>query len=489
MKTFQDYLSAPDKLDFIRQAINDHLNSEVYKIAVTADEYERQQNTTIRSYVKYLYTQTGQKVVDFTATNNKLCNNFFHRLNTDRCAYSLGNGITFPEDNPSPRNVKNNLIITDIAAKQGSGIKVTIKERLGKQFDTILYNCGYYALIHGVCYAFWNMDTLHLFPVTQFCPLYDEDTGRLRAGIRFWSLDWGNKPVEAVLYLEEGYIRYRTKPGSKGLDLVEYQPLRAYKQEIAYTAADGDEIVGESNYGSLPIIPLYGSRRKQSTLIGMRDKLDAYDLIQSGFANDLQDCAEIYWIISNAMGMTDPDMNRFRDRIKLNHIAVADTENSPVTPYTQEIPFQARKAFLDDIRNSLYEDFGDLDVHTVAAGDTNDHIDAAYQPMDEEADDFEYQIITFVRQLLSLLGVDAVPQFKRNRISNQKEQTEMVLSAYGEGVIDRQTSVEKLSWITVDEVDAILDRMDAQDVADKRDMEKLRKAMEDDQAREDGEED
>ena len=463
MKTFQEYTAAPDKLDFIRQAIDDHLNSEVYKIAVTADEYERQQNTTIRSYVKYLYTQTGQKVVDFTATNNKLCNNFFHRLNTDRCAYSLGNGITLEQDG--------------------------VKEKLGKDFDTDLYNAGYYALIHGVCYAFWNKDMMHLFPVTQFCPLYDEDDGRLRAGIRFWSLDWGNKPVEAVLYTEEGYIRYRTKPGSKGLDLVEYQPLRAYKQEIAYTAADGDEIVGESNYGSLPIIPLYGSRRKQSTLIGMRDKLDAYDLIQSGFANDLQDCAEIYWIISNAMGMTDPDMNKFRDRIKLNHIAVADTENSPVTPYTQEIPYQARKAFLDDIRNSLYEDFGDLDVHTVAAGDTNDHIDAAYQPMDEEADDFEYQIITFVRQLLSLLGVDAVPQFKRNRVSNQKEQTEMVLSAYGEGVIDRQTAVEKLSWITVDEVDAILDRMDAQDVADKRDMERLRKAMEDDQAREDGEED
>ena len=463
MKTFQDYVAAPDKLDFIRQAINDHLNSEVYKIAVTADEYERQQNTTIRSYVKYLYTQTGQKVVDFTATNNKLCNNFFHRLNTDRCAYSLGNGITLEQEG--------------------------VKEKLGRDFDTDLYNAGYYALIHGVCYAFWNKDTMHLFPVTQFCPLFDEDTGRLRAGIRFWSLDWGNKPVEAVLYLEEGYIRYRTKPGSKGLDLVEYQPLRAYKQEIAYTAADGDEIVGESNYGSLPIIPLYGSRRKQSTLVGMRDKLDAYDLIQSGFANDLQDCAEIYWIISNAMGMTDADTNRFRDRIKLNHIAIADTENSPVTPYTQEIPYQARKAFLDDIRNSLYEDFGDLDVHTVAAGDTNDHIDAAYQPMDEEADDFEYQIITFVRQLLSLLGIDAVPQFKRNRISNQKEQTEMVLSAYGEGVIDRQTAVEKLSWITVDEVDAILDRMDAQDVADKRDMEKLRKAMEDDQAREDGEED
>ena len=186
----------------------------------------------------------------------------------------------------------------------------------------------------------------------------------------------------------------------------------------------------------------------------MKEKIDSFDLIRSGFANDLTDCAQIYWIIENCGGMTDAELARFRDRMKINHIVTADTENSKVTPYTQEVPYNARKEYLDEIRSGIYEDFGGLDVHTIAAGATNDHIDAAYQPMDEEADDFEYQVIEFIQQILSLMGIEDTPQFKRNRISNQKEQTDMILSAAE--YLDTETILSKLPFITVDEVAEIM---------------------------------
>ena len=221
-------------------------------------------------------------------------------------------------------------------------------------------------------------------------------------------------------------------------------------------------IIGESNYGSLPIVPLWGSKHKQSTLVGMREKIDSYDLIQSGFANDLTDCAEIYWIIGNALGMDDKDIANFRERMKLQHVAVMDTDNSSITPYTQEIPSNARETFLKDIRASIYEDFGALDVHTVAAGATNDHIDAAYQPMDEEADDFEYQIIQCITQIEKLNGWEVViPQFKRNRISNQTEQTQMVMLAAQ--YLDDETVLSKLPFVSVDEVKEILGRKDGEE--------------------------
>ena len=446
MKTYQDYEKETDKLQFVVGAINDYRASDEYKTALLADEYEKQKNPTIREFVKYLYTDTGRKVVDFTASNNKLANNFFHRLNVQRCAYSLGNGVSFTR--------------TEKRTEDGAEKDIDLtKEALGTDFDNILYEAGYYALIHGVSYVRWNDGEWYVFPATQFCPLYDEYTGALRAGIRFWSLDWHKRPATVILYTEEGYTTYRTKDGSNGLDLEEYKPLTAYEIKVEETAADGVEIVGESNYGALPIVPIWGSKHKQSTLIGMRDKLDAYDLIQSGFANDLQECAEIYWIVNNAMGMDDSDLAKFRDRLKLNHIAVVDTDNSGVAPFTQSIPTEARRTFLDYIRNSIYEDFGALDVHTVAAGATNDHIDAAYQPMDEEADDFEYQIIKFVRQVLKLMDIDDTPQFKRNRISNQKEQVEMVMMAAQ--LLDEGTVLNKLPFITVDEAREILARRDA----------------------------
>jgi len=113
------------------------------------------------------------------------------------------------------------------------------------------------------------------------------------------------------------------------------------------------------------------------------------------------------------------------------------------------------------IKQSIYEDFGGLDVHTIQASSTNDHIEAAYQPLDEEADDFELQIIKFIHNLLALLDIEDDPIFKRNRISNQKEQTEMILSAAE--YLDDETVLTKLPFISVDEVTEILKKKDKQD--------------------------
>lgn len=441
MYTYQDFIRESDRLQAISTAIVHHRNSEIYLTAKKADNYDKQLNETIMTYVQTIFTATGLPVEDFTASNNKLCSNFFHRLNTQRCTYLLGNGVSFSKNKREERNE--------------DGVNITIdttKELLGDKFDTDLKKIGYKALIHGICFGFWNVDKLHKFPITEFVPLWDEETGALRAGIRFWRID-DTKPMIVVVYEEDGYTKYKSK-SNVGIDLEEIQNKKAYKTIVSITEADGEEIVGEDNYGSLPIVPLWGSDLHQSTLVGMQEKIDSFDLIRSGFANDLTDCAQIYWIIENCHGMSPQDLERFRDRMKINHIVVADTENSRVSPYTQEVPHQARSAYLSEIRAGIYEDFGALDVHTVAAGATNDHIDAAYQPMDEEADDFEYQVTEFIQQILNLMGIEDIPVFKRNRISNENEQTQMILSA--SDYLNDETILNKLPFITVDEVSSIL---------------------------------
>lgn len=442
--TYQDFerdRESGDVTHAMSTAITHHINSDMYKVARRADAYDHQRNETIMNYVQTIFTMTGHPVEDFTASNNKLCSNFFHRLNTQRCTYLLGNGISFTDHREKRRDE--------------GGLEITVdltKEQLGNRFDSDLKRGGYFALIHGLAFGFWNVDRLHIFPLTEFVPLWDEETGVLRAGIRFWRID-ESKPMVAVLYEEGGYTKYRSK-AAIGMDFEEIQAIRAYKSIVSITEADGEEVIGEENYGSLPIVPLWGSNLHQSTLVGMQEKIDSFDLIRSGFANDLTDVAQIYWILENCSGMSDTELARFRDRLKINHIAVADTNNSKVTPYTQDIPYAARKEYLDEIRAGIYEDFGGLDVHTVAAGATNDHIDAAYQPMDEEADDFEYQVAEFVQQVLRLIGIEDTPVFKRNRISNESEQTQMILSA--SDYLDDETILNKLPFVTVDEVVKIM---------------------------------
>lgn len=451
IKTYQDYVEYKEngqELDFIKAAINEYRASQEYKIAIDADEYEAERNVTIMEFTRWLYNSDGQKVVDFSSANNRVASNYLHRLVTQRVAYSLGNGISFANAEKVYENGK--WTIHD-----------KTKEMLGKDFDTVLYTAGRFARLHRVSYLFWNLDHCDIFKATEFCPLFDENDGSLMAGIRFWSLDWGSKPVTVVLYEADGYTKYRTRPKSKGLDLVELEPKRAYKQQIAHNAVDPDEIVGESNYSAIPIIPFWGSQHKQSDLVGMRSKIDALDLVTSGFCNDLQDCAQVYWIIGNGLGMGDDDLARFRDKLKLQHIAVMDTDNTSIQAYQQEIPTAARQTLIDSLRSKLYEDYGGLDVHTIAAGATNDHVDAAYQPMDEEADDFEYQVIKAVRGILNIIGVDDMPIFQRNRISNQMERTQMIMMAAN--YLDDETIIRKLPFITPDEVDGILARKLASD--------------------------
>ena len=446
MLTYQDFLKVGEdgKAAFVDMAIGVHKSSEMYEIAKTADLYDRQKNKTINEYVKTMFTLAGAPIEDFTASNNKITCNFFHRLNTQRCTYSLGNGIYFANDTNG-----------------------TLKQQLGDAFDNAVYDAGYYALIHGVTFGFWNVDKLHVFPLTEFVPLWDEMDGTLKAGIRFWQID-DSKPMIAVLYEIDGYTRFQTvtKTRGKGKDMETYseleesQPKRPYKLTVRINEVGDETVIGEDGYSQLPIVPFWGSKLKQSTLVGMQQAIDSFDLIRSGFANDLTDCAEIYWMIENCGGMNEEDLARFRDRLKLNHIVEVPTgDGAKATPYTQDIPHAARMEYLDSIRTGIYEDFGGLDVHQVNADSTNDHLEAAYQPLDENADDFERHCIEFIQQILVIAGIEPdMPIFKRNRISNQKEQVEIVLQEAE--YLDTETILSKLPNITPDEVKEIMKRRD-----------------------------
>lgn len=444
MKTFQDYEeymneSRGDVADFVLSAINEYKGTFLYKTANIASCYNRQQNITVSEIIKTMHKVNGEKTPDPTASNHRLASNYFWRLNTQRCTYSLGNGVNFA--------------------------KKSIKELFGKKIDTILYYAGYDSLIHGVSYLFVGDKQLYEFKATDFVPLVDEYTGRLRAGVRFWQLS-DDKPLIAVLYEADGYTEFREVKNDKNKQsLAVYEQKQGYKKIVRISEAGGEDVIGESNYSDLPIVPLWGSRLQQSTLVGMRANIDAYDIACSMFADDLFDCTQVYWLIENYGGMSDDDLRIFLQRIKFNHIAEANTgDGGRITPYTQEIPYMSRETFLTRTRSQIYEDFGGLDVHTIAAGATNDHIDAAYQPLDENADDFEAQIIECVQQLGALLDIpseDCVPLFKRNRISNQKEQVEMLVQEAP--WLDEETLLSKLPNITVDEIPEILKRKAAED--------------------------
>ena len=435
MKTYQDLQHNTDRSDFIMQAINEHKRTDMYRIAYDAELYDRQLNTTIMSYQKILYTISGRTVPDNYSANHKMCSNFFNRFITQENQYLLGNGLTL-------ENEKN-------------------KERLGKHFDAKLQKAGRDALVGGVSFVFWNFDHIEIFKLTEFVPIYDEETGALMAGIRFWQVD-SDKPLRATLYELDGYTDY-IKTKDKSLEVKNEK--RTNKQIVRQSTADGVQIEPGDNYTGFPIIPLWGNTHHQSEFVGIRDNIDAYDLIKSGFANDLDDCTQIYWIMKNASGMSDTDIAQFLDRVRTTRAsALPDGDDGAMAePHTIEVPYASRVAYLDRLEQDMYNDFQALNVTSIsAAAKTATEINAAYQPFDNKVDQYEYCVIEMLEKLFEIVGIDDTPSFKRSRIVNQTEQTQMVLMAAT--YLDDETILNKLPWLTPEEVQEILKRKDAENL-------------------------
>ena len=423
MLTYQDFLRAGNKENFIIELISEHKTSKQYHVAVDAENYNRQQNTTIMKYQKFLYKLTGQKIVDTISPNYKMASNYLNRFITQLNQYLLGNGATFTDE--------------------------TTKGKLGVDFDTQLQKAGRSALIEGVSFGFWDFDKLRVFKLIEFAPLYDEENGSLRAGARFWQLD-NDKPMRITFYEEDGYTEYIYKIGEE-IEVI--KPKTTYKQIVKYTAVSGEEIYQGENYPNFPIVPFYANPERQSELVGIREQIDAYDLIKSGFANDL-DGHMLYWILENAGGMDDPDIARLIERMKTLGAVISD-EDAQVKMQQLDIPYESRIAYLDRLEEDLYKDFGALKVDIISSSATTaTQINAAYLPLDCKTDQYEYECIEFVRNILKLQGIEDIPQFKRNKIANQSEATTMILQA--SNYIDDETVLKHLPFLSPDEIETIL---------------------------------
>ena len=124
MLTYQDFVKFKDdekqKIDFARAAIEEHKRSEMYKIALAANDYDRQQNTTIMEYQKTLFDLNGKETPDKWSANYKLPSNFFNRFVIQETQYLLGNGVSWENDT---------------------------ENKLGKDFDIQLQRLGKIALL------------------------------------------------------------------------------------------------------------------------------------------------------------------------------------------------------------------------------------------------------------------------------------------------------------------------------------------------------
>lgn len=437
MKTFQDLQALGqnenERMQFCLALINEHKSSEAYKTAMDAEEYDARHNVTISNFKRFLTNALGQKVVDTSTATHKLPSGFFPRFMTQINQYLLGNGVKLKDEEN--------------------------KKKLGANFDGRLVKLGRKALVQGCCYGFWNNGNVEIFPLTEFAALPDERSGAIKAGVRFWQLEEG-KPLTFVLYEPDGYTIYiKDKDGERTVE-----EKRSYITDRK--TEGGGTVIEESgrNYEGFPIIPLYANAHHQSELVGLRESIDCYDLIKSGFANDVDEATMVYWIFKNVGGMTEQDIWEFINKLKMFHGADVDgNDGVEVTPHTTEAPHEAREKYLQILKNDLYEDAQVIKTSELASGNkTAAEITALYEPMNLKADDFEACVLEFLEGLFAIAGIEDVPSFNRSMIANKKDEVETLLLAAQ--YLDDEMMLKKLPILTPEEAEEILSRKATDDL-------------------------
>lgn len=387
------------RMGFVFDTINDFKGQKKARDMLDAKLYYWGENPTINRYEKMVYDLEGKAHPDMYTANHKIASKFFGFVVDQEVSYLLGNGVAFNKD--------------------------ATKKALGATFDEDIMDAARHALIGGQSFVFWNLDHIQVFAPEQFVPLYDEEDGALKAGIRFWQID-PDKPLRATLYEMDGYTDYIKPRNGEVRSLNGKLP---YKLKVRYSEIDGTEIYDGENYPGFPIIPLKNGELARSELRGRKNTVDALDLASSNMVNNVDEGNLIYWVLTNCGGMDEVDDAKFVERLKTTHVAHADgDEGAKATPQSIEAPFQGTQATIDMLTKKLYTDFQAFDASAVSAGNqTATAIKASYVPLDLKTDKFESCVTRCIKGILEIAGLDDEPTYTRSQIINKQEEAQTVM--------------------------------------------------------------
>lgn len=434
MFTYQDLLKIgtdeDKRMQFVSSCIQEFKDSPMYKFGTEAKIYYEGENPHIAKAQKVIYDMQGLAHADNISPNHKIYSRYVFSAITEGTQYLLGNGVSFDNDET--------------------------KEKLGKDFDTVMQNLADDAQIYGCAWGYWDGEKLNVLPFLQVKPLPDEYDGSVKAVVRFWQIA-SDKPLIAVLYEIDGFTEYIQENGEK-------MKVRTAKQrypKTVYSNAIESEIEEYQNYPALPVIPLYFINRK-SILWGNTPAVDAYDIMNSRMCDNIDQGNLVYWVLKNCNAMDEKDDEQFIVNLLKTHVMHADgDEGAEATPHQIEAPVTSTEVGIERLKRLLNDNFMTCDVDAIRAGNvTATQIRAAYQKLDAKTSKFEYCVIEFIQRLLIVSGLGEKERFtfKWDKTINKQEEITTILQAAQ--YLDSETVTQMLleSLGKIDLLDEVMQR-------------------------------
>ena len=435
MITYNDFLSRWTQGDtnYLITVIEEFKMSDRFINAIEARKYFKGENTEINKRLQLFRNGDGAQEVDIFIANNKIANEFFKKIVMQENSYLLGNGVNIDEE---------------------------IKKDFDRKFDTNFFKAGLDCLIDGVSWIYCYLDKDNKLNITNwsgtdFIPLYDEETGEIMAGIRYWQLD-DQKPLFVQLFEADGVTTF--KQVQNYLEVTKPKTNYIIKKEIVKGLSIEEE--QQEGFGVLPIFPLYANNLKESSLTkALKQKLDLWDIVISDFGNNLEDSKDLYWVLTNYAGQ---DIGEFLAEYKKYKVIQTDSEGS-AEPKTIDVPYQARETILNILKKEIFQSAMAMDTEELSNSNlTNVAIKSIMANLDLKTDDFEIQVLETLYDIVELWQnysgnkQDFEIELERRTIINDTEVVNLIYTMRED--IDQETALKKNPLISPKEVKEIMER-------------------------------
>ena len=390
--------------------------SETYIAAKAGWDYYMGENTTISAIGRYYWKNrvdenTGKVVGGGFVENPYVANN--------KIGYSFFTDMV---------TQKVDTLFREIPTIDG----VELPKGFVKTFGYVLRSAAERASAQAVSYIFVDSDGhLNCFSADRAMPFYDNETGKLRALIRWWEVPAQRKDIPYIyweVYTEDGVTTYCNRP-----TIHETKPLTPYKYKRTKSIVS-DEIIAEKT--PLPIVEFLNNEYRTSDLTSnIRSKIDIIDIVQSGFANNIEDFSDAFWSIKDNIGGNEGYYQDLISEITRTKVIVAD--GAEMKQF--QIPTEARSRFVEMIKDDLIRDGGVVDTKALTQGNlTATAIKAARANLETRVSKFEWQAYKCATEVLELyfrLQGKEIPEFdvtfNTYHLDNVTETVQNAISLHG----------------------------------------------------------
>lgn len=435
---------------FLEATISTFEGSTERAMMDTGKDYYKSENTKIMARKKLMYVRDSDSGADYLIedpykANNKLASGFYKILVDQKVQYSLGKAVTV----------------------QAKNTETDILDFLGKDFPRILQKTGKAA---SKKYIGWvqvyiqdGEFKLMAIPPEQIIDVYKtENADELDYILRYYPVQALNDQDEmetinrVEIWDEHQVVYYQQKPETKEYVLYIFPDgSQNPRPHMKSTVTHGEKVTSEQglSWGRVPFIPFYNNDEDLYDLQAIKHYVDAYDIVGSDFANNLEDIQDVYWILK---GYDGENIDTFLAEVR-KYKTLKVSEDGDAKAHSIEIPTEARKVALERLMDDIFRFARGVDTSKPGEGNlTNVVIKARFANLDLKASEFEAQcrefidgIMWFLNRYFEITNQEQIQDYKitfnRSQIFNE---TELLKSnTEQQGSISEDTRLSNHPWV------------------------------------------